>query len=72
MVGDICILTSLLHLQRSQDALASRYGDTLGSVGERYTPATPEEIAALDARLRKRGAVPLTFCYHYVSVETIA
>lgn len=27
----------------------------LGSVGERYTPATPDEIAALDARLRKRG-----------------
>lgn len=56
----VCFVVLSAHvdydlLQRSQDALASRYGDMLGSVGERYTPATPDEIAALDARLRKRG-----------------
>lgn len=33
----------------------------LGSVGERYTPATPDEIAALDARLRKRGAPSVSY-----------
>ncbi len=31
----------------------------LGSGGARYTPANPDEVAALDARLRKRGAAPL-------------
>jgi hypothetical protein len=60
-------------MQRSQDALASRYGDTLGSGGERYTPATPDEIAALDARLRKRGTLrPHNLLALFVKIPVIS
>ena len=45
--------------QRDKDVLASRYGDMLGSGGGRYTPASADDIAAMEARLRKRGAQTL-------------